>query len=468
MKHLALIRSLVLIVVALLFALGGVKSIGTGRELAVDGLLIVALVTVADVAATGQPFTYVVRLFERLRATRPLVPSVLRRNTPLVARAVTAAAITVGLGAAMLGASVGARPDTEAQLQHALAALPTLPADTALVRLDPKATAPTTPRSTFAKALRVSMSPELRASVANAIPGATVTELRGVGTYYEAGKARLAMTCPSCAASIVEQNDMLKDLYDSKPKYGIGTYTFAPQKKIPDHVPAISRFPDHRALRRAVVRHHKLPPATFDGAKFGEVPAPYLFVNDNIPAYVRAIFVRAPHALTPADLDRLKNIVVTASVSPDTRLELIGPQGYVVPAARPEPAPGSVQDFRISRRLPWAAATGASRAIVVIAAALVALLTVMLTALVRRDPRRVAAFRAGLLLAFLTWANTIIVTILVARGTHAFNDLNADMPIPLTVPWGVVGLFALGLPLAGAGVAALVSRRETAEVAFDR
>jgi hypothetical protein len=465
-KHRTLIRNLVIIAVTLLFALGGVTNINSGRELTVDALLIVLLVTVADVAATGRPFAYVVRLFERWRATRPLVPTVLRRNTPVVTRAVTAAAITIGLGAAILGASVGARPDTEAQLQRALAALPALPANTALVRLDPSPTA-TTSRPQYGARLREGMSPELRDALANAIPGANVIELRGVGSYYEAGSAHQTMTCPTCEPSIVEQNDRLKDLYSTKPKYGIGTYTFAPQKKLPDHVPAVSRFPDHRSLRRAVVRHHKLPPATFDGARFGEVPAPYLFMNDNIPMNVRAVFLRAPQALSPADLDRLQHIVTTASAPSNAQLALIGPQGSIVPPANARPTPTPVTDYRISRRLPWAASTGTSRAVVVVVAALVALLTVVLTAFARRDTPRAAAFLAGLLLAFLTWGNTLVVTVLVARGTHAFSNLNADMPIPLSMPWGAVALFVVVVPLAGAGLAALVSRRQPPEGAFD-
>src|SRR5881394_3967857 len=92
-RHRALIRSLLVVVVALLFALGGVADVYSGRVLAVDGLLIVALVTIAAVAATGVPFTAL---------AHKLIGTVFSRGTPIAARAVMAAAITVGLGSALL------------------------------------------------------------------------------------------------------------------------------------------------------------------------------------------------------------------------------------------------------------------------------------------------------------------------------------------------------------------------------
>jgi hypothetical protein len=47
---------------------------------------------------------------------------------------------------------------------------------------------------------------------------------------------------------------------------------------------------------------------------------------------------------------------------------------------------------------------------------------------------------------------------LVKVGIDTFNHAEPAIPVPFTMPWAVVLLLTIGLPAAGAALAALVSR----------
>ena len=142
---------------------------------------------------------------------------------------------------------------------------------------------------------------------------------------------------------------------------------------------------------------------------------------------------------------------------------------------RTRPAPVAIGQTAL-REAPWAATSTASRWSIAAIAILIALATLLVTLAIdtidrRRDvqrlerlgatPRQVraaAAAHAAALLVISTWLSAALVYALVRTGTTSFNHAEPSIPVPLTMPWPVVLLLTVGLPIIGAGLAALVAR----------
>ncbi len=460
-RSLSIVIRVFLVALLLAQAFAVAASIESGWTLALGGALIVASVTLVGLVVSGPLAEGLVRVLARLRPFQPVGAIAIRYRTPGTVRLVIAAAVVVATGVAVLGASVEARPETERLLDERLAQLPVLPPNVALVRLELEQS------PLFGgdrNAARAELSPQVRAAIASAVPGADVIELH----HLEA--QTFALFCRDCGHAVVVAEPRLHKIYGSGPIYAApGIVPLAPVSVSFD-LQGHTRFPPRETLLHAVNDGTPLPAASFNNAVYDEVTAETV-LRAGIETHVQSVFLEAPRALTNADILRLAAIVKDASAPSGTRLTFTAPTGQIVP-----PGGGGGELHRSLRDQPWSATSASWRWSAALIGGLLALAALLATLAIdtldrRRDVQRLerigatptqvrgaAALHAGVLMAVVAWSSIIVMSLIVRSGTRAFNHGHPEIPIPFVMPWGVVLFLAIGLPLIGAGLAALVAR----------
>ena len=200
------------VVVALVAVFGAARTIRTDFDLAFAGLTIIPLLVVVGVIVTGAASRWIVGGLGSLPGCRAVAAIAARYRAPATVRIVLVASVTVATAAAILGASVEARPETNRVLAQRLARLPVLPRNVALIRLDPTGLAALDPNA--APALSQSDAKNLRAAITRAVPSAQTIELRDVGAVAS------NLFCEGCnSGPLVVADARLRSIYGTDAKY---------------------------------------------------------------------------------------------------------------------------------------------------------------------------------------------------------------------------------------------------------
>ena len=359
----------------------------------------------------------------------------------------------------MLGSSIAARPETLLALERRLDRLPVLPANVALVRLDPDR--PLTLLSLDVNGFnRRQLDPALRRALASVAPGAERIELR-----------HLDVVSFDLLGPYIVEEPRLASIYGdglrSSSPTGVAGSNRTPVSDATSRVLA----PDDLAL--LLEKGGQLPRASFRGAAFNEVPASTVASRD-MPTKVRSVLIASGTALTGAQLDRLRQLARRTPTPPGTHLTVIGPRGQLLPRTASTNLDASQTSSL--RDVPWATTSEAARWSVTAAAALFALAALLATLAVdtfdrRRDVHRLerlgatpgqvragAALHAGALFATIALTSAVVVTLLVRAGARAFNEAQPGIPVPFQVPWALLAAIVLGLPAVAAALAAWIAR----------
>src|SRR5207245_2988627 len=120
------------------------------------------------------------RLLARVPRSRAIAAIASRHRAAGTVRLVIVVAVTIATAAAILGASVEARPDVAHLVDDELARLPVLPSDVALLRLEPKGLAAFAPERRWPSFDRHELT-ALRGAVTRAVPGGELIALRDLG-----------------------------------------------------------------------------------------------------------------------------------------------------------------------------------------------------------------------------------------------------------------------------------------------
>jgi hypothetical protein len=435
---------------------GIASTIRTDWDLALAGLVIVFLLAVVGTIVTGPIAHLLTRATRRLPAGRGISAIATRHRTPGTVQLVIVVAVTIAITAAILGASVEARPDVEHVADATLARLPALPRNVALIRVEPAGLRAFDPK--FRPSFDPAQLIALRRGLTDVVPGATVIALRDLGVA-----AGSDASCPSCTdARVIVEDPRLRSVYGGDRRYPVPTESGERPAGLRAH--AATRVRPHVAIYRDALLGGAPPPASFAGAVYYEVPRAYAAGH---PTRVRSVFVRAARPLTPSQLHRLAGLARASQPVDGSRIVFIGstaPNGYAIDVSS------------TLREASWAATSASSRWSVTLAAGLFALAALLLTLAIdsidrRRDVRRLerigatpaqvrggAALHAASVVIAVTWLSTVLVSALVIEGTRAFNRDEPDIPVPFTMPWTVVAVLMIGLPIVAAGLAALVAR----------
>jgi len=469
---------------ALLVMLNAARGVRSDFDLSLTGALVVPLLVIVGLIVTGPASNWAVHALGNVPIFRSIVAIAARSRTPATVRFVIVAAVTLATVFAVLGASVQARPDTQHLLDERLARLPVLPRNVALMRLNSDADATSfLSFPSFAPGFTGSELNGIRVAIARAVPGAEVIELDSLGERITAktpATSRLPVnsTFPGCNpcdfGRYIIADARLRDVYGGPARYTAPSSTY--QLLSPDVVgPDLSkigatRVPSPDTLLQTFRRGGPLPSVSFADAVYYEVSAKSAV---GLPTAVSGMFIRSPKPLTDSQLARLEAVARAVRVTSQPQLTLIGPRGSLVPLG------AQVAQVAVSaslRQASWAATSAAARWEWAGVAALIALVTLLVTLTIdtidrRRDVERLerigatplqvrsaAAINTALLLAVVTWLSALLVVGLVKFGIDAFNHAEPTIPVPFMMPWAVVLLLTLGLPAAGAGLAALVAR----------
>lgn len=436
-------------------------------DLAIGGSVIITLLSLVGVLISGLVPSWVIRALGRVPRLAPAAAIAQRHRTPATVRAVIAAAFAFAVATSVLGSSIGARPETLIALERRLDRLPVLPANVALVRLDPDQ--PLALLSLDVNGFnRRQLDPALRRALASVAPGAERIELR----HLDVVSVDLLCDCPS-GPYIVEEPRLASI-------YGDGL-----RSSSPTGVAGSNRTPVADATSRVLARDdlalllekgEQLPRASFRGAAFNEVPASTVASRD-MPTKVRSVLIASGTALTGAQLDRLRQLARRTPTPPGTHLTVIGPHGQLLPRTASKNLDASQTSSL--RDVPWATTSEAARWSVTAAAALFALAALLATLAVdtfdrRRDVHRLerlgatpgqvragAALHAGALFAAIAVTSAVVVTVLVRAGTRAFNKVQPGIPVPFQVPWALLAAIVLGVPAVAAALAAWIARPDS-------
>ena len=441
------------------------RGIRSDFDLGLGGLLIVFLLTLVSVVVSAPAMRGLTSALGRIGRLRALVAIAARYRLPGTVRLVIVACLTIATAAAVLGASVESRPDVQHVVDQELAALPVLPRNVARIQIEAWGLAaldPARARPAFTADARA----RIRALLLRAVPGAEVIELRDLGLVVGSP----AVPCDGCVhGPLVIADPRLRSIYGGDRRYVVPRASFEePSSPLVAHGATRVR-PDFEIYRDALAAR-ALPPASFDGAVYYEVPAADAGAR---PTAVRSIFLRAPAALTRTQLAQLANGVRHFPTPVGTVVALDGPRGQLVPL------PGSGFPIPVSgtlREAPWAATSTSSRWSIAVAAGLLALIALLVTMTIdtidrRADVRRIerigatpgqvrgaAALHAAVTFVVVTWSTALLVSALVVVGTRAFNHAEPDIPVPFMMPWPVVIVLTVGLPVAAAALSAIVAR----------
>jgi hypothetical protein len=205
-----------------------------------------------------------------------------------------------------------------------------------------------------------------------------------------------------------------------------------------------------------------MPPFTWQGLDFLSVsPA----IAAQFTTSVTAVFLTQPRPFSAAQVDTL------AALAFDRALVSFGTLSIVSPRSRTD-----VSNVDISGDVPWAATTTAAQWLIAMLAALWALLVVVSTGVVdaldrRADNRRLerlgatpnqlragSALNAGLELATSALLACGAVTLLAAWGMARFRAHTLGVAVPFVLPAGQFAALVLGVPVVGAGIAAMLAR----------
>jgi len=473
-----------IVVCALLLMLSLASGIRTDFDLSLAGALIVLLLVIVGLIVTGPASNWAVDTLGNVPIFRSIVAIAARHRTPATVRFVIVAAVSLATVFAVLGASVQARPDTQHLLDERLARLPVLPPNIALMRLNPEAEATSFSFSfpAFAPGLTGSELNGIRVAIARAAPGAEVIELHSLGeritTKVGTSRYPVTSTFPGCnpcdVGPYIIADARLRDVYGGPARYTAPSSTYqllSPDVVGPDlSTIGVTRVPTEDAILQTFRHGGPLPSLSFADAVYYEVPAKSAV---GLPTTISGMFVRSPKPLTDAQLARLEAVAREFRENSLPQLTLIGPRGSLVPLG------AQVAQVAISaslRQAPWAATSAAARWAWAGVAALIALVTLLVTLTIdtidrRRDVERLerigatphqvrsaAAIQTALQLAVVSWLSALLVVGLVKVGIDAFNHAEPTIPVPFTMPWAVVLLLTFGLPAAGAALAALVAR----------
>jgi hypothetical protein len=463
-SRLGIALRVVVLGVALAFMYGTARGVRTDFDLAFAGAFILLLLALVGVIVTGPVLRWVVAGLTHVKPCRDVAVIAARFRPQGTVRLVIVAAVTVATAAAILGASVEARPDLQHAVEAELARVPVLPGNVALVRLDPTGIAGLD--RNFVPSFTPAQLTALRAAVARAVPGAEIIELRGLG-QASAG----LLDCDPCLTGahvvFVIADPRLRAIYHAAARYPIAGEVDGAPVRVAD---ARTRVPTTSALRAAIRAGEPAPAESFAGAVYYEVPA-----KDarHITPAVSSVFVRSRRPLTDTELARLASVSGAVHPNQYTQIAVVGPSGQIAPPGASTPAVEVGSSLRIE---PWAATSTASRWSVAAIAGLLALVTLLVTLAIdtvdrRRDVWRLervgatpgqvrgsAALYAAALFVVVTWISALLVVWLVAAGTAAFNHAEPAIPVPFAMPWPVVLLLTVGLPAVAAGLTALVAR----------
>ncbi|MGO9875924.1 MAG: FtsX-like permease family protein, partial [Acidimicrobiia bacterium] len=466
-----------IVALARLLMLSQASGVRSDFDLSLTGGRVVLLLVIVGLIVTGPTSNWAVRALGNVPMCRSVVAIAARHRTPATVRFVIVAAVTLATVFAVLGASVQARPDTQHLLDERLARLPVLPRNVALMRLNPVAQ-PTTPFQfsfpAFAPGFTGSDLNGVRVAIARAVPGAEIVELHSLGERVTSNAVAFAPDCNPCDfGPYIIADARLRDVYGGPARYSApSTYQLLSSDVVgPDlSMIGVTRVPSEDAILQTFRDGGPLPAVSFADAVYYEVPAKSAV---GLPTAVSGMFIRSPKPLTDAQLTRLAAVARAVRVTSQPQLTLIGPRGSLVPLG------AQVAQVAVSaslRQAPWAATSAAARWTWAGVAALIALVTLLVTLTIdtidrRRDVERLerigatphqvrsaAAVQTALLLTIVTWLSAVLVVGLVKVGIDSFNHAEPTIAVPFTMPWAVVLLLTLGLPAAGAGLAALLAR----------
>jgi len=438
---------------ALVSMFGLAVQIRTDLDLSLNGLFIIVMLVLVGVVGSEPISRGLFDLLGRVRPGRAIAAMGLRQRSPVTVRLVVVGAVTIATATTILGASVQARPDTAHALGQRIAKLPVLPRDVALLRVEPASAGRAASRPQFT-AGDVAL---VHTAINRLIPNAETIPLRALAP----GSRSAASLCPSCESdSVVVADPRLRSIYGGAARYPAPqAFALFPPKPRNE---ALTRVPPVDAVVAAVQHGRPLPAASFSGAVYYEVRAKKAA---GIATTVSAVFIRAPKAFTATQLSGLA--AVARELRPASgRVTLIGPNTRAAAIA----VTSSLRDQS------WAAASVATRWKIAGAASAIVLVTLVATLAIdtidrRRDVRRLerlgatprqvrgaAAAYAAALLAAVSWTSALLVVALVKLGTVAFNHAEPSIPVPFAMPWAVVVALTIGLPAAGAALAALIVR----------
>lgn len=462
------IRVLV-VTLALAAMFGIVRGVRTDWDLGIAGFFVIPLLVVVGVIVTGAASRWIVGGLGRIRSCRALGAIAARYRVPGTVRLVIVASVTVATVAAILGASVEARPETKRLLAERLAHLPVLPGNVALLRLDATGLAALEPSSS--RAFIPSELKQLRAAISEVVPHAQTIELRHVGAVAS------AFFCDECTnGPVIVADPRLRSIYGGNAEFpapgqvALKLLTPGPKQL---QASSLTRVRPREVLALDLHDGKPLPAATFAGAAYYEIPQSTVDELHLRPD-IRSVFIQAPRPLTPLQSARLTAIARAWRAAPNTQLTLIGPSGQLQPAPA-LPTPVAASDASL-RHAAWAATSDASRWSLAAVASLIALVTLLVALAIdtidrRRDvqrlervgatPRQVrgaAALYAAVLLGVVTWLDVVLVVGLTRVGIQSFNHAKPAIAVPFTVPVPLILLLTIGLPAVGAGVAALIAR----------
>jgi hypothetical protein len=433
-----------------------------------SGTFIVTVLVIVGMIVTGLAVPGAIGVIGRAPRLGPLAAVATGYRIPRMARLVVTSAMTVAIAAAILGASIEARPERLVTLDERLARLPALPANVALVRLDRTRSAEflSLAPDPF---LRSELTPELRARLKSSVPGAEIIELR----HLELQSSPSFLCSEDCTpVPIVEANPRLRSIYGTDATLPVAENL---SKASGGPLPAAptSRVAPHRVLDEWYWAGKPLPRFSFTDAVFYEVPRGDV-KHLGLDTKVRSVFIRSQKPLTKAQLARLRVIARTAPSAPGTRITVIGPSRKRDSARAAAARRSSHHSLRSA---PWSATSLAARWFVAMAAAVLALFALFASTWVMspierrrealrleqlgvtsRQARRAAALNAAVLFTVAAWFNVIVVTWLVRSGIHAFNRDEPPLAVPFRMPLPVLLALTVVLPALAALLAAFVTR----------
>ncbi len=421
-------------------------------SLSIAGLCVVALLTTASLLLSGLASERIVRALAHVGRITPLSAIAERRKTPMTVRLVIAVAIVLVAGTSILGASVGARPETERELDARLARLPVLPPNVALL----SAGLPLESYLYFRpvpSSPSIGVTPAVRRAARSAVPGARIIPI------YRVDELGCALECEN---PHIVADPRLREVYGQEPTFSLyetiqgawGMMTMSATTRVPPYEELLRRARDNRPL----------PRYSFAGAAYSEISL--ADAASLGPPFVESVFVLAPRALSSADLARLGEVARHAQAT------LIGPKGQTSPYA----LKASFGGDHSLRNQPWATTDALTRWSLAAAAATAALAALFIALVIDTLDRRqeverlerlgatgpqvrgATALRAGALFLIITLSTITITALLVRVGVHAYTERQPETPIPFIMPWTIVAFLVVGLPVLAAALAALVAR----------
>ncbi len=277
------------------FMIATLLRIDDSFSLSIAGLCVVALLTTASLLLSGLASERIVRVLAHVGRVAPLSAIAERRKTPMTVRLVIAVAIVLVAATAILGASVGARPETERELDARLARLPVLPPNVALLSAG-------LPLESFLyfravpSPTNIEVTPALQRAARNAVPGARIIPI------YRVEELGCVFVCEN---PHIVADPRLREIYGRES-------TFPLQETIQGaagswmNVSATTRVPPYDELLQRAREHRPLPRYSFAGATYSEIS---LATAASLgPPTVASLFVLAPHAMSNADLRRLGEV----------------------------------------------------------------------------------------------------------------------------------------------------------------